>query len=162
MSHVFLMIVEESWVGHNYERFAPSQYIEYGPRAWRQRLSLWAVSKKETRRAQTCVPYYQVGCVVLLVETRFELPHVDIHSVPAHVPFSIRRAELIHRGVTTLDDDIRVALLSESVEHWLRKRSADECIESGRPDCNEHAHILITAHRVHFTALLSPDAFEKK
>ena len=34
MSHVFLMIVEKSWVGHNYERFAPSQYIEYGPGAW--------------------------------------------------------------------------------------------------------------------------------
>jgi hypothetical protein len=31
MSHVFLMIVEEGWVGYNYERFAPSQYIEYGP-----------------------------------------------------------------------------------------------------------------------------------
>lgn len=30
MSHVFLMIVEEGWVGYNYERFAPSQYIEYG------------------------------------------------------------------------------------------------------------------------------------
>ena len=30
MSHVFLVVVEEGWVGYNYERFAPSQYIEYG------------------------------------------------------------------------------------------------------------------------------------
>jgi predicted DNA-binding transcriptional regulator len=31
MSHVFLMIVEESWVGYDYERLAPPEYIEYGP-----------------------------------------------------------------------------------------------------------------------------------
>jgi hypothetical protein len=33
VSHIFLMIVEERWVGHDYERFALSQYIEYGTRA---------------------------------------------------------------------------------------------------------------------------------
>ena len=76
------------------------------------------------------MPYDQIGCVVLLVETRFEPPHVDVHAVPAHVPpLSIRRAELIHLGVATLDDDIRVPLLGESVEHRLRERSLDECIE---------------------------------
>lgn len=31
MSHIFLVVVEESWVGHNYERFTPSQYVEYSP-----------------------------------------------------------------------------------------------------------------------------------
>jgi hypothetical protein len=78
--------------------------------------------------------YDQIGCVVLPVETWFEPPNVDVHAVQpvlAYVPLSIRWAELVYLGVATLDDDIRVALLGESVEHRLRKRSPDECIEFG-------------------------------
>jgi hypothetical protein len=92
---------------------------------------LWTVAQPTKKiNVRTCVPYDQIGCVVLLVETRFEPPHVDIHPVPAHVPLSICRAKLTHLRVAALYDDIGVALLSESVEHRLRKRSVDECIES--------------------------------
>jgi len=50
----------------------------------------------ETRRAQTCVPYDQIRGVVLLVEIRFERPHVDIQPVPMYVPVYVLRVELIH------------------------------------------------------------------
>ena len=78
------------------------------------------------------MPYDQICCIVFLVETRFELPHVDMHPVHAHIALSLRRrAEriIIYLGVATLDDDVRVAFLCESVEHWLGQRSLDECIK---------------------------------
>ena len=131
MRHVFLVIVEECWVGHDYEGFASSQYIEYGAGAWTTLEVMDCITANENTYIRTCVAYDQIGCVVLLVETRFESPHVDIHSVLAHVPLStIRRAELVHLRVAALYDNIGVALLSESVEHRPRKRSVDERIES--------------------------------
>lgn len=132
MRHVFLVVVEESWVGHDYERFASSQYIEYGAGAWTTLEVMDRITANENTYIRTCVAYDQICCIVLLIETRFEPPHVDTHTVPAHVPLStIRHAELVHLRVAALHDDIGVAFLSESVEHRPRKRSVDECIESG-------------------------------
>ena len=49
MSHIFLMIVEECWVGYNYEGFAPPQHIEDGTRAWTVPKVMHQANKKKER-----------------------------------------------------------------------------------------------------------------
>lgn len=75
--------------------------------------------------------YNQIGSIIFLVETRLEPPYFDIETVLVHNPFYVGGPELIYPGISTLNDDVRVAFLPKSVQHGLREACLDERIESG-------------------------------
>jgi hypothetical protein len=75
--------------------------------------------------------YNQIGGIIFLVEARFESPYFDIETALMYNPFNVRGPELIYPGITTLNDDVRVAFLTKSAQHGLREGCLDERIESG-------------------------------
>ena len=76
--------------------------------------------------------YDQIGSIIFLIEARLKPPYCYIYTVHVHNdPFHIRGSEFLYPGITTLNDDVRVAFLTKRLQHGLRERRLHERIESG-------------------------------
>ena len=87
--------------------------------------------------------YDQISSIIFIVETRLEPPYFYIYTILVHDPLHTRGSQSIYWGITTLNDGLRVAFPTKSLQHWLRERRFDERIEFRRTDRDEHAHIVL-------------------